>query len=103
MAKSLTTQQLLVLSSSARSHGMNPADTRVLPAKLFISGSPSDKDVKHLSIERIQVLSGINKTKSILVIPRVLAAKAFISGSPSEKDVKDQSNVNVPTNLVRDL
>ncbi|XP_073982772.1 rhamnose-binding lectin-like isoform X2 [Rhodnius prolixus] len=39
---------------------MNPVDTRVLPAKLFISGSPSDNDVKHLSIEHIQILSGIN-------------------------------------------
>lgn len=33
---------------------LNTADTRVLAAKLFISGNPIENDVKHLSNENIQ-------------------------------------------------
>uniref|UniRef100_T1HL25 Uncharacterized protein n=1 Tax=Rhodnius prolixus TaxID=13249 RepID=T1HL25_RHOPR len=45
------------------------------------------------------LLESMNKTKSMLVIPRVLAARLFINGSPSEKDVKHQSQHTLVRNL----
>ncbi|XP_073986877.1 uncharacterized protein [Rhodnius prolixus] len=49
LARSRTTQQFLVLSSSARSHGINTGDTQSTACKTVIHGSQSDKDVKDQS------------------------------------------------------
>uniref|UniRef100_T1I8Y6 Uncharacterized protein n=1 Tax=Rhodnius prolixus TaxID=13249 RepID=T1I8Y6_RHOPR len=43
------------------------------------------------SLQNMKYMESMNKSRSMLVIPRVLAAKLFINGSLSEKVVKHQS------------